>query len=54
MKPILPKLMIYCDEGGKRFSLSLEGEDWRESFVTLEQAFARAPALVGGNCPDRL
>jgi len=44
--PRTPCLSLFCLEQDRRYQLKLEGEDWSESFPSIEAAVMRAPSLV--------
>jgi hypothetical protein len=38
------KLLLHCDIVNSRFTLAMEGEDWRQTFDTFDDAYEEAEA----------
>lgn len=38
------KMLLYCDVANGRYTLTAEGEDWRQTFNSFERAYEEAEA----------
>ena len=49
--PFTPSFLLYCDNLKSQFTLTQEGQDWRQSFDSFEDAYEYAESRVTGKTP---
>ncbi|MEI9898458.1 MAG: hypothetical protein WDN28_32515 [Chthoniobacter sp.] len=45
------KMLVYCDVANSTYILTAEGEDWRETFTTIERAYEEAETRTKETVP---
>ena len=51
MPKLPPAFALQCDALNSQFTLTQEGEEWRQSFESFEDAYENAEARVTGKTP---